>query len=49
MFVIEEGRRGSTRFAGKVKQPNRMDHAILVVCGRVGISNHTNIKISPLI
>ena len=49
MFVIEEGRRGSTRFVGKVKKPNRMDHAILGVCGRVGISNHTNIKGSPSI
>ena len=49
MFVIEEGRRGGTRFVGKVKQPNRMDHTILGVRGRVGISNHTNIKESPSI
>ena len=48
-FVIHEGRSGSTRFPGKVKQPNRMDHVILGVCGIVGISNHTNIKRSPSI
>ena len=49
MFVIEEGRMGSTRFVGKVKQPNRMDHTIFRVCGIVSISNHTNIKGSPSI
>ena len=49
MFFIEERRRGSTRFVGKVKKPNRMDHVILGVCGIVGISNHANIKGSPSI
>ena len=49
MFVIKEGRRGSTRFVGKVKQPNRMDHVILGVYGRVSISNHTKINGSPSI